>query len=356
MEGKSMKKFVSVFVAAAMAAALATSVSAAEWFDSSYQTGPELTTNQVTITKANGEKVTMDVSNGGLLVTNVANTLDYSGELDVPTSDKTNVVYHAAVATDSTSALLGKFGNTDEATSAIEAQIAANKAATVERLNSQKDELSAKVEQLKADGASEDEIAAAQQELAQVEAEIAATEAADYDSMDNYEAAALFDVSVTGDMEAALAEGGSVDVPVKVDGITPESDVLALHFVGDLTDASATADALQTNADATADELNVEVIPCVPGDGMVTLTMSSFSPVMILTRAQTEVTVSEPTEEATTEDSAVVATPAPEDTEEETASNGVSPWIYVVVVIVVVVIAGAVVVTRKKKTVTAGKK
>ena len=105
-----------------------------------YQTGPELTTNQVTITKANGEKVTMDVSNGGLLVTNVANTLDYSGELDVPTSDKTNVVYHAAVATDSTSALLGKFGNTDEATSAIEAQIAANKAATVERLNSQKDE------------------------------------------------------------------------------------------------------------------------------------------------------------------------------------------------------------------------
>ena len=73
--------------------------------------------------------------------------------------------------------------------------------------------LSAKVEQLKADGASEDEIAAAQQELAQVEAEIAATEAADYDSMDNYEAAALFDVSVTGDMEAALAEGGSVDVP-----------------------------------------------------------------------------------------------------------------------------------------------
>lgn len=144
--------------------------------------------------------------------------------------------------------------------------------------------------------------------------------------------------------------------PVKVDGITPESDVLALHFVGDLTDASATADALQTNADATADELNVEVIPCVPGDGMVTLTMSSFSPVMILTRAQTEVTVSEPTEEATTEDSAVVATPAPEDTEEETASNGVSPWIYVVVVIVVVVIAGAVVVTRKKKTVTAGKK
>lgn len=348
-----MKKFVSVVLASAMAAALATGVSAAEWFDSSYQTGPELANNQITITKANGEKVTMDASNGGILVTNVANTLDYSGELDVSTSDKTNVVYHAAVATDSTSALLGKFGNTEEAASAIDAQIAANKAATVERLNSQKDELSAKVEQLKADGASEDEIAAAEQELAQVEAEIAATESADYDNMDNYEAAALFDVSVTGDMEAALAEGDSVDVPVKVDGITPESDVLALHFVGDLSDASAVADALQTDANTTVDELSIEVLPCVPSDGMVTLTMSSFSPVMILTRAQTGATISEP---ATAENSAVVATPAPEVNSGETSTDG-NPWIYgVVVIIVVVIIAGAIVVMRKKKTVTAGKK
>lgn len=351
-----MKKFVSVFLASAMAAALATSVSAAEWFNSSYQTGPVLESNQITVTNKSGEKTTIDVSNGGLLVTNVADTLVYSGELDVPTSDKTNIVYHAALATDSTSALLSKFGNTDEAASAIKAQIASNKVVTVERLSNQKDKLSAKVEQLKADGASEDEIAAAQQELAQVEAEIAATEAADYDNMDNYEAAALFDVSVFGDVEAKLAEGCSVEVPVKVDGITPESDVLALHFVGDLTDASAVTDALQTNTDATVDEMTVEVIPCVPGDGMVTLTMGSFSPVMILTRAQTEVTVSEPAEGATTEDSAVVATPVPEETTEETASNGINSWIYIVIVIVVVVIASAVVVTRKKKTVTAGKK
>lgn len=350
-----MKKIVSLLVASTMAAALATSVSATAWFDSSYQTGPELMSNQITVTNASGEKSTIDVSNGGILVTNVANTLDYSGELDVATSDKTNVVYRAAVSTDSTSELLGKFGNTEEATSAINAQIAANKAATVARLNGQRDELSAKVEQLKAEGASAEEIAAAEQELAQVEAEIEATEAADYDNMDNYEAAALFDVSVSGDVEAALAEGGNVEVPVKVDGITPESDVLALHFVGDLTDARAVAEALQTDAAATVDEMTVEVIPCVPGDGMVTLTMSSFSPVMILTRAQTEVTVSEPVEETTTEEGAVVATPAPEATAEETSNDG-NTWIYVVVVIIVVVIAGAIVVTRKKKTVTAGKK
>lgn len=354
-----MKKFVSVLVASAMAAALATSVSAAEWFDSSYQTGPELANKEVTITKADGEKTTMDVSDGGIVVTNVANTLDYSGEIDVPTSDKTNVVYRAALATDSTSALLSKFGNTEEATSAIEAQIAANKAATVERLNANKDELSAKVEQLKADGASEEEISAAEQELAQVEAEIAATESEDYDNMDNYEAAALFDVSASGDVADALAEGGSVDIEVKVDGITPESDVLALHFVGDLTDASAVADALQSDATTTVDELDVEVIPCVPGDGTVTLTMSSFSPVMILTRAQAEVTAAETTTEAPAETEEVAATPAPTAAVEEPAeTTGTASWVYAVIVVIVVVVVAAVVVTRKNKktTTTAGKK
>lgn len=357
-----MKKLVSAFLATAMAATLATGVSAAGWFDSSYQTGPVLESNQITVTNASGEKSTVDVSDGGILVTNVANTLDYSGNLDVATSDKTNVVYYAALTTNSTSDLVSRFGNTNEVTSAIEAQIAANKAVTVERLNAQRDELSAKVEQLKADSASEDDIAAAEQELAQVEAEIAATEAADYDNMDNYEAAALFDVSVSGDMEQMLAAGGSVEIPVKVDGITPESDVLALHFVGDLTDAKAVAEKLQADESITVDGMNVEVIPCTPGDGMVTLTMSSFSPVMILTRAQTEVTVvtvEEPAEQASTADSSVAATPAPQEAPQESVeetSTGSNVWIYIVVVIVVVVIAGAVVVTRKKKTVTAGKK
>lgn len=357
-----MKKLVSAFLATAMAATLATGVSAAGWFDSSYQTGPVLESNQITVTNASGEKSTVDVSDGGILVTNVANTLDYSGNLDVATSDKTNVVYYAALTTNSTSDLVSRFGNTNEVTSAIEAQIAANKAVTVERLNAQRDELSAKVEQLKADGASEDDIAAAEQQLAQAEAEIAATEAADYDNMDNYEAAALFDVSVSGDMEQMLAAGGSVEIPVKVDGITPESDVLALHFVGDLTDAKAVAEKLQADESITVDGMNVEVIPCTPGDGMVTLTMSSFSPVMILTRAQTEVTVvtvEEPAEQATTADSSVAATPAPQEAPQESVeetSTGSNVWIYIVVVIVVVVIAGAVVVTRKKKTVTAGKK
>lgn len=351
-----MKKVLSVVTAAAMAMVFATGAMAAEWHPSRTQTGAALSGTQVNVTDSTGKTTTLDVTNGGVTVTNVADTLSGTSSLDAAANGKTNVVYEAALATDSTSAMLAKFANAEEAKSAIATQIAANKAATVERLNAQRDELSSKVEQLKADGASEDEIAAAQQELTKVEAQIAATEEADYDNMDNYEPAALFDVSVDGDVAQALENGGSVDIPVKVDGITPDSDVLALHFTGDLSDAESLVEDLKTNADATVDEMSVEVLPCVAGDGMVTLTMSSFSPVMILTRAQTEVVESATPEQVPADTEEVTATPAPAAPEEEAASTGVAPWVYVVIVIVVVVVAGVVVVTRKKKTVTAGKK
>lgn len=348
-----MKKVVSVMTAAAMALVFATGAMAAEWHPSRTQTGAALARPEVSVTNASGEVSTVDVSNGGILITNVANTLDYSAALEKGVSDKTNVVYQTAMATDSVSKMLAKFSNTEEVSSAIAAQIAKNKEATVSRLTAQRDELTAKVEKLKADGASAEEITAAEQELAQVEARITATEAADYDNMDNYEPAALFDVSVEGDVAQAVADGGSVDVSVKVDGITEESDVLALHFMGDLSDAEAVMEELKTNADATVDEMSVELIPCVPGDGMVTLTMSSFSPVMILTRAEEEVTVTEP---APAETEQAVATPAPAETVEDTQNGGVAAWVYVVIVVAVVVVVGAVVVTRKKKTATAGKK
>lgn len=349
-----MKKVVSVVTAAAMAMVFATGALAAEWHPSRTQTGAELASPEVSITNASGEVSTVDVSNGGILITNVADTLDYSASLDKDVSDKTNVVYQAAMATDSVSTMLAKFSNAEEISAALATQIAANKAATVERLNAKRDELTANAEKLKADGASEEEIAAAEQELAQVEAEIAATEAADYENMDNYEPAALFDVSVEGDVAQAVADGGSVDISVKVDGITPDSDVLALHFLGDLSDAEAVMEDLQNNADATIDEMSVELIPCVAGDGMVTLTMSSFSPVMILTRAQAEVTVAEQTPAETEE---AVATPAPTaEPVEETQSSGAASWVYIVIVLVVVVVVGAVVVTRKKKTTTTANK
>lgn len=349
-----MKKLISAVTAAAMAMVFATGALAAEWRPSRTQMGSTLADSGATITTASGEKVAVDATSGGILVTNVKNTLSGDSGLDDATNQKTNVVYAAVQATESTSTLLSKFANAAEVEAAVADQIAANKAATVAKLNAKRDELAANVEEMKANGASEDEIAAAEQELAEVDAQIAATESADYDSMDNYEPVSLFDVSADEATAQALAEGGSVEIPVTVDGITEDSDVLALHFMGDLSDAKALEEELQSNSDVTVDEMSVEVLPCVPGDGMVTITMTSFSPVMILTRAQTEVTVEAPAEETPAETEEVTATPAPEVAE---AEGGVASWVIVVIVVAVVVVAGAVVMTRKnKKTTTAGKK
>lgn len=351
-----MKKMISAVTALTMAMFFTASVSAAEWHPSRTQTGTALAQDGATITTASGETVSVDAAENSIFITNVADTLSGSSQLDRATEQKTNAVYAAAQAAESTSTFLNKFANSAEIQAAVADQIAANKAATVARLNTRRDELTAKVDELKASGASEDEISAVEQELAKVEAQIAATESADYDSVDNYEPVALFDVSVDDAIAQTVADGGSIEIPVTVDGINEDSDVLALHFFGDMNDAEAVIDIIQNDSNATIDELSVEVLPCVAGDGMVTLTMTSFSPVMILTRAQTEVTVEEPANEAPAESEEATATPAPEETVEENEAAGGATWMYIVIFIVVVVVIAAVVVTRKKKTVTAGKK
>lgn len=347
-----MKKAISVLTAAAMVWACSTVALAAEWNHSQIRNGVTLAQNQVKVTGKAGETTTMDVTDGGLRITNLKETLEGTSALDAASNDKVNLVYAAVAATNSTSTMLAKFANSSETTSALAAQIAANKAATVERLTAKKDELSAKVNQLKADGAGAEELAAAAQELAQVEGQIAATEAEGYESMDHYEPVALFDVSVSGNMEQALAGGGSVEVPVKVDGITEDSDVLALHFMGDVKDAAALTEELKTNTAAVVEDMRVEVLPCVAGDSMVTLTMSSFSPVMILTRAQAEAVVGQLTEQGAGEKEALTTTPETSEAQEATATEG-TPWIWGGIALILVVIAGAVVVTRKGKQKTA---
>lgn len=352
-----MKKLISGVAAVAMAMTLATGVFAAEWHPSRTQTGASLAGSGATVTNSSGEKVTLDSASGSVRITNVADTLSGTSSLDAATNGKTNVVYHAALATNSTTTLVNKFSNAEDVKVTIAEQIAANKEAKVTKLNAKREELSASVEDLKANGGSEAEIAEAEAALAAVDAQIAATESADYDSMDNYEPAALFDVSVDTAVTEQLSNGGSIEIPITVDGVNEDSDVLALHFMGDLTDADTLVEDLQSNPDATVDEMSVEVLPCVPGDGMVTVTMTSFSPVMILVRAEAEAAVTTP-EEAPAGTVDATPTPAPEETVEQPETDGgVSPWVYVAIVVVVVVVAGGVVVaTRKKKTVTTNKK
>lgn len=87
------------------------------------------------------------------------------------------------------------------------------------------------------------------------------------DKLNTYEPAALFDVTATGTVLAALQNGGSVDITVAQPGVTASSKVIVLHGRGDVTQADAW-----------------EVLSSKAGEGTVTFTMNgdSFSPVMIL--------------------------------------------------------------------------
>jgi hypothetical protein len=89
-------------------------------------------------------------------------------------------------------------------------------------------------------------------------------------NVDNYEALSMFDISLNDAAKELLAEGGSVDIDLEVSGVTTTNNPVAFHCTGN----PETAD------DASA--VNGEVLPSrVDTNGVLTVTMSSFSPVIV---------------------------------------------------------------------------
>lgn len=175
-------------------------------------------------------------------------------------------------------------------------------------------------------------------------------------TVDDFTPAALFDVSASAGALELMGENGSVDVEMEVPGITADSNIIAVHFLGEVEDAEVLRESLASDFDNTILNYDSEILNAVAGDGKVTVTMTSFSPVLILTRTATAQTTIAEVPAADTE-----ATPAPsaEPTQVETEANDSrNVWVLPVVIVVVIVVAGAVVVvTRKnKKTTTAGSK
>lgn len=78
----------------------------------------------------------------------------------------------------------------------------------------------------------------------------------------------LFDVSVNSAMIQVMEKSETVTFTVKVDGVKSGDTYLAIHFIG---------------------ENSAELIPCVAGDNSVTLTMSGFSPILLV-KAETKET------------------------------------------------------------------
>lgn len=180
--------------------------------------------------------------------------------------------------------------------------------------------------------------------LAKVQAAIGEGE-----DVNNYEAAALFDVTASEGAKKLL-NGKAVDVEVALPGVKADSKLIGLHFTNGPEDPETAQETVANDFTNAKLEYDVEVIDTIAGDGKATITMDSFSPVMILVKAEkTDAAAAEATAAPTEEPAATEAPAAPSE-------NGGNNWVLPAVIAVVVVAVGAVVVTRSKKKVTADKK
>ena len=180
--------------------------------------------------------------------------------------------------------------------------------------------------------------------LAKVQAAIGEGE-----DVNDYEAAALFDVTASEGAKKLL-NGKAVDVEVALPGVKADSKLIGLHFTNGPEDPETAQETVANDFTNAKLEYDVEVIDTVAGDGKATITMDSFSPVMILVKAEkTDAAAAEATAAPTEEPAATEASAAPSE-------NGGNNWVLPAVIAVVVMAVGAVVVTRSKKKVTADKK
>lgn len=180
--------------------------------------------------------------------------------------------------------------------------------------------------------------------LAKVQADLGEGE-----DLNDYEAAALFDVTASEGAKKLL-NGKTVDVEVALPGVKADSKLVGLHFTNGPEDPEAAQETVKNDFANAKLEYDVEVIDTVAGDSKATITMDSFSPVMILVKTEkTAAAAAEATAAPTEEPAATEAPAAPAD-------NGGSNWVLPAVIAVVVVAVGAVVVTRSKKKTTVGKK
>ena len=179
--------------------------------------------------------------------------------------------------------------------------------------------------------------------LAKVQADIGEGE-----DLNDYEAVAMFDVTASEGAKKLL-NGKAVDVEVALPGVKADSKLVGLHFTNGPEDPEAAQETVKNDFANAKLEYDVEVIDTVAGDSKATITMDSFSPVMILVKTEKTAAAAEATAAPTEEPAATEAPAAPAD-------NGGSNWVLPAVIAVVVVAVGAVVATRSKKKTTAGKK
>lgn len=249
--------------------------------------------------------------------------LETESGLTYAANAKTNLVYQTVVNAQDTTEFLSKFPG--DVKGAMEALIA-------QKIEAKRAELEQQKAGAEANGDEET--------VAAIEKQLAVLENPDYASVNNYSPLAVFDVSASAALLEQMNEEDTVDVTFEVNGVNENSDLIALHFMGNIEDCDAAMDMVNNDfANATLD-FQVEVLDVATEDGKATITLSSFSPVMLMTRVETE-EGAQPSQEPQ-------ATQQPEEKPQPEESSNILPWVIGGIVVVVAVVLFVVAKSKKK--------
>ena len=195
--------------------------------------------------------------------------LETESGLTYAANAKTNLVYQTIVNAKNTTEFLSKFpGNVKRD---VEELIARNIQAEREELEREKADAEANGDE---------------KTVASVEKQLAALEEPSRTSVNSYSPLAVFDVSASSALLEQMGEGDTVDLTLELNGVNQDSDLIALHFMGDPEDCDATRDLVNSDFAHAVVDFDVEVLEVTVEEKAATFTLSSFSPVVLMTRVE----------------------------------------------------------------------
>lgn len=246
-------------------------------------------------------------------------------------NENTNLVYRSAQKADSTTQFLNSVNDRLgwDVESAIQARVEEQKT----ELETLAAELEAGIKSLEAAGKTQ-EAAQRQAELDAVRTALETISRPDYAGVENYSPLAVFDVSASAGALELLGDGSSVMIEVELDGVNAKSDLIGIHFFGELDDYESVKERLETDYENTVMEYDHEILDVtVTEEGKVRFRMTHFSPVMILTRVKTA-------------DTPVIS---PVITENPVNQSDSLSWLWILLILLILVIGCCVYRYRKNK-------
>lgn len=200
---------------------------------------------------------------------NDRNSMETDSGLTYLANEKTNLVYKTVQLAQDTSDFLTKFnGDTHNIMQEMIQQ----------KIQTQKSSLQQKIEQAEQAGDLET--------VDKLQTMMGDLDHPEYNSVNRYAPFDMFDISITDALRQEMGSDGRVRVNLELNGIHDESDLIALHFYGEIEDTDQIHKELEENFENALLDLHVEVLDVEVENGIATIELSTFSPVMLMMRQE----------------------------------------------------------------------